>query len=328
MANSAAESLSSWVDPEDVMAVTAQSSGRTLGTGELRAAAGGPMSAAAAAALRRNQAALPRPSQGQVAAITSDQNCLTDELDIEGLGHRDRQTEQLVRALRRLGSSDADAEMLDASTADAEPRSSDHDDVAPARPALQGAAEQPGQQDTAVEQASAAAEESAEARQTPLVREPSVGAEISTLSTAADKSREAAGTIAAAARVAEPDASGSEPVIDATTQRFRQAERAVHELKAAAASQEEASTALQALQTILRNALNAPQDDRYRRLRPRNPAFARRLGRFPQALEVLHVAGFHEAVRGSDDPVLALQRTDPGLLWLALEAVQTAMASG
>jgi len=319
MANSAAESLSGWVDPDDVMAVTAQSSGRTLGSGQPGAAAAGSTSAAAAAALRRSQAALPQPTPHASAAGSGVQSLTVTEPEIEGLGHRDRQTEQLERALRRLGSSDADAAMPDA-RAVAEAQSRDGVDAATEPTAVHALAEQQTEQDkAAAEKASPVAEDPSDPPQAAPVEHPSVSAEGST----------AADAPAKAAHVEEPEPSGSGQN-DATSieQRFSQAKRAVHELRSAAASQEEASTALQTLQTILRNALNAPQDDRYRRLRPRNPAFARRLGRFPQALEVLHVAGFQEAARSSEDPVLALQRTDPGLLWLALEAVQTAMASG
>ncbi len=319
MANSAAESLSGWVDPDDVMAVTAQSSGRTLGSGHLSAAAGGYASAAAAAALRRSQPALPQPSPHKPATGGSVESLTLTETSIEGLGHRDRQTEQLERALRRLGSSDADTAMPDA-TADAEAQSRDGVEVVAEQSAVHAPAEQQtGQDEAAAEKASPVAEDPIETPQAVHTEHPSISTEGST----------AADAPAEAAHVEEPESSGSNHN-DGTSieQRFSQAKRAVHELRSAAASHEEAATALQTLQTILRNALNAPQDDRYRRLRPRNPAFARRLGRFPQALEVLHVAGFQEAARSSDEPVLALQRTDPGLLWLALEAVQTAMASG
>ena len=285
------------------------------------------MSAAAAAALRRNQAALHPPSEQEVAAGSTLRNRPITEPDIEGLGHRDRQTEQLERALRRLGSSDTDAAMPDAS-AHGEAHSSGSSVAATEQPAVQETAEQQIlQEDTAVEQVSPAVEEPLDASQPAVVQDPSIGAESRAGKTAANRPQKAAG--ADEENIVEPDALGAgADDSTSTSQRFRQAERAVHELKAAAISQEEASTALLALQTILRNALNAPQDDRYRRLRPRNPAFARRLGRFPQAIEVLHVAGFHEDARGNEGPVLSLQRTDPGLLWLALEAVQTAMASG
>ena len=39
------------------------------------------------------------------------------------------------------------------------------------------------------------------------------------------------------------------------------------------------------------------------------------------------MAGFHPAAADAEGPVLTLRRDDPGLLWLALSAVQTAMAS-
>ena len=321
MASGAAEAVGGWVDPDDIMAVTAQSSGQTLDSGRLAAAAPDPMSAAAAAALRRNQAALPSP--GEMAAGSRVQDPAVVESGVEGLGHRDRQTEQLERAMRRLGSADIDTVMPDG-VADVGAHSTGGNEAATVQLAEQGTLEQQSLQESmAAEHVSPAAVDHAAAADSIPVRQPGVSAEGSSGGAAADLPQEPAGGNV------EPEMSGSDPMdTTSTEQRFRQAARAVHDLKAAATSQEEAATALQALQTILRNALTAPQDDRYRRLRPRNAAFVRRLGRFPQALEVLHVAGFQDAAIGNDDPVLALQRTDPGLLWLALEAVQTAMASG
>ena len=324
LANSTAKSESNWVDPADVMAVTAQSSGQTLGSGQVPAEARNPTSAAAAAALRRNQLVLPQPSLREAAAAGSGVQSLTlTEPDIEGLGHRDRHTEQLERALRRLGSSDADAAMPDAPAA-VGAQSRDDVEVLTEQTAVQAPSEQQQLQEGAAAEAPSAAEDPIDtATGGSCWSFASVSAEGSTGGTAADAPTDVQRDVEAP----EPSGSGDNDA-SSIEQRFSQAKRAVHELRSAAASQEEASTALQTLQTILRNALNAPQDDRYRRLRPRNAAFARRLGRFPQALEVLHVAGFQKAARSNEEPVLALQRTDPGLLRLALEAVQTAMASG
>lgn len=65
-----------------------------------------------------------------------------------------------------------------------------------------------------------------------------------------------------------------------------------------------------------------------------NAAFQRKAGRLPGAVELLQVAGFaqepvqstsHEAVvvPGSE-AVLRLKRSDPGLLWLVMSAVEGA----
>ncbi|KAK9799763.1 hypothetical protein WJX73_001696 [Symbiochloris irregularis] len=71
----------------------------------------------------------------------------------------------------------------------------------------------------------------------------------------------------------------------------RRAQAAVGELLRVAGSQD-GTVALQTLATILRNALNQPQEQRFRRLRCNNTAFQNRAGRFPAALQLLHLAGF------------------------------------
>ncbi len=318
MASATEGSSSGWVDPADVMAATAQSSGQILG-GQADTSLRGPLSAAAAAALQRN----PQPVH---VSSRHAEDIIASEQSIEGLGHRDRGTEQLERAMRRLGSVDADSTMPGAAPADALPPVRDSEEAAHDETAAHEAQRQQQQpaKVQATEQTSPAAEASGK------VQQASRPAQDSGPSTTGNRAAGAAGIAAAAEGITDPELSHSGRG-DATTAegRFREAERAARDLKAAASSEEEASTALQTLSMILRNALNAPQDDRYRRLRPRNAAFSRRLGRFPQALEVLHVAGFQQAAQqNGDDPVLALDRSDPGLLWLALEAVQTAMASG
>ena len=321
---SAVEGFSSgWVDPADVMTATAQSSGQVLG-GQGDASVQGSLSAAAAAAFQRNPQPMHRAARRAEERTTSVSG-------IEGLGHRDRGTEQLERAMRRLGSVDADLPVPDAGPADAMPTARDSKHAAKTESPEEDAQreeEQPTEVEP-IEQTSLAAEASGHVQQASSPQTLS-DAQDSGFSTTGDRAADAAGSMVAAEGVTEAKTSPSGRGDATTTEgRFREAERAARELKAAAASEEEASTALQTLSMILRNALNAPQDDRYRRLRPRNPAFSRRLGRFPQALEVLHVAGFQQAAQqNGDDPVLALDRTDPGLLWLALEAVQTAMASG
>ena len=103
--------------------------------------------------------------------------------------------------------------------------------------------------------------------------------------------------------------------------RYQRAQQAVQALAAAAglAAQE----ALQTLATVLQNALSSP-DDKFRRVRQQNPAFHRRAGQWPAAGQVLQAAGFVQQAQGAD-PVWVLQRNDPGLLWLALSAVQEAL---
>ena len=51
-----------------------------------------------------------------------------------------------------------------------------------------------------------------------------------------------------------------------------------------------------------------------------------RAGRFEAAIDILQVAGFvKEQSEGNE--TLSLKRNDPGLLWLALHAVTTALAA-
>jgi len=92
---------------------------------------------------------------------------------------------------------------------------------------------------------------------------------------------------------------------------------------------EDAQTALRTLATVLRNALEnptgTPQAAHFRTLRRGAGAFEARAGRYPEALEVLRVAGFVEAAADSGR-MLRLTRDDPALLWLALSAVNDQLA--
>ncbi len=54
-----------------------------------------------------------------------------------------------------------------------------------------------------------------------------------------------------------------------------------------------------------------------------NPTFWGRAGRWPGATDLLAAAGFLPEDGGAEQPpALQLRRNDPGLLWLALAAVQ------
>ncbi len=100
------------------------------------------------------------------------------------------------------------------------------------------------------------------------------------------------------------------------------------------ASAAEGAGALRTLAEVLRNALAHPGAPRFRVLRRGNAAFEARAGRFPAAIELLRAAGFVEeaepgaaAAQPGGDAVrrLRLARDDPGLLWLALSAVNDAL---
>lgn len=76
----------------------------------------------------------------------------------------------------------------------------------------------------------------------------------------------------------------------------------------------------------LQNALHAPGEPKYRRVRQQNAAFHARAGRHPGCLELLRAAGFVPAVEGQEE-VLRLSRNDPGLLWISLSACEVALQS-
>ena len=111
--------------------------------------------------------------------------------------------------------------------------------------------------------------------------------------------------------------------LDEAGLRYQRAQQAVHAL-VAAAGPAQAPEALQTLAQVLQNALSS-QEDKFRRLREQNPAFHRRAGQWPAAGEVLQAAGFVRQAAG--EPMWVLQRNDPGLLWLALSAVQEGLQS-
>ena len=90
----------------------------------------------------------------------------------------------------------------------------------------------------------------------------------------------------------------------------------------------EASVALRTVAAVLRNALSHPGAPRYRVLPRRGGgAFEARAGRFAAAREVLSAAGFVEEPEPGGGTRLRLARDDPGLLWLALDAVNDVIAT-
>ena len=91
---------------------------------------------------------------------------------------------------------------------------------------------------------------------------------------------------------------------------------------------EAAGVALRTVASVLRNALAHPGAPRYRVLPRRGGgAFEARAGRFAAARDLLSAAGFvEEPAPGEGGTRLRLARDDPGLLWLALDAVNDAIA--
>jgi len=92
---------------------------------------------------------------------------------------------------------------------------------------------------------------------------------------------------------------------------------------------EAAAVALRTCASVLRNALAHPDTPRFRLLPRRGGGvFEARAGRFAAARDLLHAAGFvEEAEPGrAGGTRLRLARDDPALLWLALDAVNEALA--
>jgi hypothetical protein len=74
----------------------------------------------------------------------------------------------------------------------------------------------------------------------------------------------------------------------------------------------------------LGRVLDNPESEKFRRVNPQNPAFARTVGATPGGVEFLMAVGY-EALHGQ----LVLQSRDPALLWIgkaALEAVRASAA--
>lgn len=80
--------------------------------------------------------------------------------------------------------------------------------------------------------------------------------------------------------------------------------------------------AVDVLVASLSRVLTHPQEEKYRRVNPRNPAFARTVGAVPGGVEMLMAVGY-EPLHGQ----LVLQTHDAALLWLGKEALQRAKAS-
>jgi hypothetical protein len=124
---------------------------------------------------------------------------------------------------------------------------------------------------------------------------------------------------------ADPELSRLAAAAEAARQRATSAAAA---LASGGADAADADTALHTVASVLRNVLEHPGAAQYRVLRRGNPAFEARAGRFPAAIELLRAAGFVEEAEpaaSNDARRLRLARDDPGLLWLALSAVNDAL---
>jgi len=86
-------------------------------------------------------------------------------------------------------------------------------------------------------------------------------------------------------------------------------------------SEQEARVAMETLVIYLSNALREPRNEKYRSIRAGNRKFEERVGRHGGAVEILKVCGFF--LQGG---TWLLCRDDPGLLWLGLSLLQSALS--
>ncbi|XP_057430161.1 uncharacterized protein LOC130723212 isoform X2 [Lotus japonicus] len=84
---------------------------------------------------------------------------------------------------------------------------------------------------------------------------------------------------------------------------------------------------LQTLLKVIRNVIEYPELEKYKRLRKTNPVIERDIVNNKAALEFLTVVGFSEDVifdnLGKAEAYLVLKRNDPGLLWLAKSTLES-----
>ncbi|KAK2389051.1 zinc ion binding protein [Trifolium repens] len=92
----------------------------------------------------------------------------------------------------------------------------------------------------------------------------------------------------------------------------------------------QSTSILQTLLKIIRNVIEHPEMEKYKRLRKTNPVIERNILNSKAALEILSLVGFREDViydnLGKEDAYLVLKRNDPGLLWLAKSTLESSRA--
>ncbi|KAH0706757.1 hypothetical protein KY289_011833 [Solanum tuberosum] len=92
----------------------------------------------------------------------------------------------------------------------------------------------------------------------------------------------------------------------------------------------EVSRVVQTILKITRNAIEHPDEVKFRKLRKANPLIQRDVVNYSAAMEILSVIGFSEDAiidnTGRTEAYLVLKRNDPGLLWLAKSFLETSIA--
>ncbi|XP_055800778.1 uncharacterized protein LOC129870165 [Solanum dulcamara] len=92
----------------------------------------------------------------------------------------------------------------------------------------------------------------------------------------------------------------------------------------------EASRVVQTILKIIRNAIEHPDEVKFRKLRKSNPLIQRDVVNYSAAMDILSVIGFSEDAiinaTGRTETYLILKRNDPGLLWLAKSSLETCIS--
>lgn len=92
----------------------------------------------------------------------------------------------------------------------------------------------------------------------------------------------------------------------------------------------EASRVVQTILKIIRNAIEHPDEVKFRKLRKSNPLIQRDVVNYSAAMDILSVIGFSEDAvindTGRTETYFFLKRNDPGLLWLAKSSLETCIS--
>lgn len=127
----------------------------------------------------------------------------------------------------------------------------------------------------------------------------------------------------------DPDDQELQRINGAMTAVCNRLQKALEMLKSEVNPMQGTST-LQTLLKIIRNVIEHPEMEKYKRLRKANPVIERNILNNKAALEILSVVGFREDVifdnLGKADAYLVLKRNDPGLLWLAKSTLESSSA--
>ncbi|CAJ2668318.1 unnamed protein product [Trifolium pratense] len=127
----------------------------------------------------------------------------------------------------------------------------------------------------------------------------------------------------------DPDDEELQRINGAMTAVCNRLQKALEMLKSEVSPMQSTSI-LQTLLKIIRNVIEHPEMEKYKRLRKTNPVIERNILNNKAALEILSLVGFREDViydnLGKEDAYLVLKRNDPGLLWLAKSTLESSRA--